>query len=221
MAVRREARLQPCPSARPGVQTEEWLRGEPAAGLSPYDPSRPRLARSWAEAAPKCAGGRAPSHHSASARFKRRLQGACAQKAPHGGTRRRATGGAKRPKRRTRRSRVSGGTEHARWPLSLLGGAAGTSPHERVGGDIWLRRRGRFPLRQPDWQCSSISGSPHKQTFRRLRQSNIQAVEESEPSQAISSTSLRPGKPTSGDLNCPPLRDHNIGGQPISRSAGV
>jgi hypothetical protein len=33
MAGRRKARLQPCPSARPGVQAEGRLRGEPAAGL--------------------------------------------------------------------------------------------------------------------------------------------------------------------------------------------
>jgi len=33
MGCRRKARLRPCPSARPGVQAEGRLRGEPAAGL--------------------------------------------------------------------------------------------------------------------------------------------------------------------------------------------
>ena len=33
VGCRRKARLQPCPSARQGVQTEGRVRGEPAAGL--------------------------------------------------------------------------------------------------------------------------------------------------------------------------------------------
>jgi len=51
MAGRRKARLQPCPSARPGVQTEGRLRGEPAAGLQAL-----RICRSWPS--PKLGGSR-------------------------------------------------------------------------------------------------------------------------------------------------------------------
>src|SRR3546814_15099209 len=58
VSAQRSAALKPCPSARPGVQTEGRLRGEPAA--------RNALARrgSWAEADPKCARGSAPSDQS-------------------------------------------------------------------------------------------------------------------------------------------------------------
>ena len=58
---RRKARLQPCPSARPGVQTE-WAASR-GTGCRAEGPAirRPCPARSWAEAAPKCAEGGALS----------------------------------------------------------------------------------------------------------------------------------------------------------------
>jgi hypothetical protein len=51
---------RPCPSARPGVQAEGRLRGEPAAGPLPAGETHESPGegdRSWAEAAPKRAEG--------------------------------------------------------------------------------------------------------------------------------------------------------------------
>ena len=64
MGCRRKARLNPCPSARPGVQTEGRLRGEPAAGLGVLQnagPASPKLGGSRSEVR----RGRSPKHRAA------------------------------------------------------------------------------------------------------------------------------------------------------------
>jgi hypothetical protein len=66
-----------------------------------------------------------------------------------GGKRRRVAGGAAGAREgRTRRSRVSGGTEHARRSLSMAGALRGI-PAEGVGRDLRLDRRGRHSPSNP------------------------------------------------------------------------
>src|SRR6266481_2572825 len=111
-----------------GCKRRGGFAGNRLQGFQTCELACPCPARSWAEADPKCAGGGAPSHGRASAR---RQDEGCKEPARtwalHGGKRRRAAAGAVGARRGGPVGAAErGGTEHARRPLSLFRGVAGS-----------------------------------------------------------------------------------------------
>jgi len=90
MGCRRKARLQPCPSARPGVQTSSGFAGNRLQGskpCGPVGPAQPEAGRKPLDVRQ----GRRPKNGRAPAR---RENEGCKEPGSPGGTRRRAAGGA-------------------------------------------------------------------------------------------------------------------------------
>jgi hypothetical protein len=127
--------------------------------FKPCDLTGPCPARSWAEAAPKCAGGSPKPRPRVSAPPRRRLQGACATRQQGGGAARRdaplsGRRRRRRPEGRTRRSHVSGGTEHARRLLAIQGALRG-----KLCENSAARRAASSAMRHWPERRSSPSGS--------------------------------------------------------------